>query len=96
VLRSGIEHGRRAPCSVALFLVKPVDKTALIDLFHQRRGIGTELIKVTRDRMGPRSMLVLLSAPKASMYYPKISFNRHESAWTLSKADRCPPAWIDG
>jgi predicted N-acetyltransferase YhbS len=58
---------------------------------HQRRGIGTELIKVTRDRMGPRSMLVLLSAPKATMYYPKIGFNRHESAWTLSKADRFPP-----
>jgi predicted N-acetyltransferase YhbS len=59
---------------------------------HQRRGIGTELIKVTRDRMGPRSMLVLLSAPKATMYYPKIGFNRHKSAWTLSKADRFPPA----
>jgi hypothetical protein len=27
--------------------------------------------------------LVLLSAPKAVAYYPKIGFIRHESAWIL-------------
>src|SRR5258705_5241398 len=37
---------------------------------HQGRGIGTQLIQKTRDRMGPRSMLVLLAAPKAVAYYP--------------------------
>ena len=50
---------------------------------YQRRGIGVELIGKTRDKMGPRSMLVLLSAPKAAGYYPKIGFTRHESAWVL-------------
>jgi hypothetical protein len=35
---------------------------------HQRRGIGIELIKRTRTKMGPRSMLVLLAAPKAVAY----------------------------
>jgi len=39
---------------------------------HQRSGIGVRLIEETRKRMGPRSMLVLLSAPKAREYYPKI------------------------
>lgn len=57
---------------------------------YQRQGIGIELIKLTRDAMGPRSMLVLLAAPKATTYYPKIGFHRHESAWTLTKADRFP------
>ena len=57
---------------------------------HQRRGIGIELIKRTRDRMGLRSMLVLLSAPKAERYYPKIGFKRHESAWTLTQTDPFP------
>ena len=54
---------------------------------HQNRGIGTELIRQTRDRMGARSMLVLLSAPKAVDYYPKVGFRKHESAWVLRKGD---------
>lgn len=33
--------------------------------------------------MGPRASLVLLAAPLARDYYPKIGFQRHESAWTL-------------
>lgn len=50
---------------------------------HQRQGIGIELVQKTREKMGPRSMLVLLSAPKAVKYYPTIGFTKHESAWTL-------------
>ena len=50
---------------------------------HQRRGVGTHLIQQTRNKMGPDSMLVLLAAPKASEYYPRIGFSRHESAWIL-------------
>jgi GNAT superfamily N-acetyltransferase len=54
---------------------------------YQNRGIGTELIKRTRDLMGLRSMLVLLAAPKAVDYYPKVGFKKHESAWVLRKSD---------
>lgn len=54
---------------------------------HQRRGIGTELIRRTRQQMGPRSHIVLLAAPKAVMYYPRIGFARHESAWLLRASD---------
>ena len=54
---------------------------------HQKRGIGTELIKRTRDLMGERSMLVLLAAPKAVDYYPKLGFAKHDSAWLLRKGD---------
>jgi GNAT superfamily N-acetyltransferase len=50
---------------------------------HQRRGIGVELVARTRERMGPRSMLVLLAAPLAVDYYPAIGFTRHDSAWLL-------------
>ena len=57
---------------------------------YQRQGIGIELMKLTREKMGPRSMLVLLAAPKAATYYPKIGFHRHESAWTLTQSDRFP------
>jgi len=54
---------------------------------HQRQCIGIELIRRTREKMGPRSMLVLLAAPKAGDYYPKIGFTRHESAWILCAAE---------
>ena len=54
-----------------------------VALSHQRLGIGKELIAKTRERMGPRSMLVLLAAPNAVGYYPRIGFKRHDSAWLL-------------
>lgn len=50
---------------------------------HQRQGVGLALIERTRERMGPRSMLVLLAAPQAIEYYPRIGFRRHDSAWIL-------------
>ena len=59
---------------------------------HQRRGIGIELIRQTRRRMGPSSMLVLLAAPKAVDYYPKIGFSQHGSAWTLHASEPLPAA----
>jgi len=62
---------------------------------HQRQGIGTELIRRTRERMGPRSGLVLLAAPKAVSYYPALGFTRHDSAWVLRASDPFPPAHRD-
>jgi ribosomal protein S18 acetylase RimI-like enzyme len=57
----------------------------------QRRGIGVELIRKTRDRMGPNAKIVLLAAPAAVDYYPRVGFTRHESAWILGGADTLPP-----
>lgn len=54
---------------------------------YQGRGIGTELMALTRAQMGPRSMLVLLAAPKAVDYYPKVGFKRHDSAWVLKAGE---------
>lgn len=54
---------------------------------HQQRGIGVALIRQTREALGPRSMIVLLAAPAAVDYYPKIGFTRHESAWILQADD---------
>jgi predicted N-acetyltransferase YhbS len=57
---------------------------------HQKRGIGISLIQKTREKMGPKSTLVLLAAPKAADYYPKIGFTKHPSAWTLMAAEPFP------
>ncbi len=53
-----------------------------VDVAHQRRGVGRDLIRATQEA-APRAKLVLLSAPAAVDYYPHIGFKRHESAWTL-------------
>lgn len=53
-----------------------------VRLSHQRQGIGRELIRCTREA-APRAMLILLAAPKAVDYYPRLGFTRHESAWWL-------------
>lgn len=57
---------------------------------HQRMGIGVGLIEKTREKMGPRSKLVLLAAPKAVNYYPKIGFTQHNSAWILGAEEPFP------
>jgi len=57
---------------------------------HRRLGIGVQLIQKTREKMGPRSMLVLLSAPQAVDYYPRVGFTQHPSAWVLRAGDAFP------
>ena len=54
---------------------------------HQKLGIGRELVARTRAEMGPRSMIVLLAAPAAVDYYPKLGFTQHGSAWILRAGD---------
>ena len=49
----------------------------------QRTGIGVELIRRTREALAPSARIVLLSAPAAVAYYPRIGFSQHPSAWVL-------------
>lgn len=58
-----------------------------VDQAHQGKGIGRELIRHTREELGPRCKLILLSAPAAVHYYPHIGFTRHNSAWILNRED---------
>ena len=49
---------------------------------HQRQGIGRELIRRTQA-LGGSATVILLSAPKATDYYPRVGLKPHPSAWTL-------------
>lgn len=49
---------------------------------HQRHGIGRELLRRAQEA-GGKARLVLLSAPKAESYYPRVGMTKHPSAWTL-------------
>jgi len=50
---------------------------------YQRRGIGAELLRRTQAALGPRAKIVLLAAPAAAGYYPRVGFVRHPQAWVL-------------
>jgi predicted N-acetyltransferase YhbS len=54
-----------------------------VDEAYQKKGIGRELIRLTQSKLGSKAKLILLSAPKAEEYYPKIGFEAHRSAWIL-------------
>jgi ribosomal protein S18 acetylase RimI-like enzyme len=53
-----------------------------VDVAYQRLGIGKELIRFTRSKLGKGAMIILLSAPKAEAYYPHIGFEPR-SGWLL-------------
>ncbi|MEJ0050546.1 MAG: GNAT family N-acetyltransferase [Methylovirgula sp.] len=57
-----------------------------VDASYQRRGIGKRLIEETRANAGLEVTLVLLSAPAAEGYYPKIGMKKHESCWTIARS----------
>ncbi|MDF3032020.1 MAG: family N-acetyltransferase [Moraxellaceae bacterium] len=54
-----------------------------VDADYQKQGIGRRLIEETRRRLQPECMVVLLAAPKANEYYPKLGFEHNPRAWML-------------
>ena len=56
-----------------------------VDETYQKKGIGKELIRLTQSQLGPKCKLILLSAPAAVDYYPKIGFEKHPQCWVLDK-----------
>jgi len=54
-----------------------------VDASLQRAGIGRALIAATQAALGPRAKLILLAAPAAMDYYPRLGFDAHPSAWWI-------------
>ena len=57
-----------------------------VDVDHQGRGIGRELIQRTHEAAGLRTSLILLAAPKARTYYPHIGMRPHDSCWIIDRS----------
>lgn len=53
-----------------------------VDKEYQKKGIGKRLIEETKKRT-PLAKLILLSAPAAIEYYPKIGMKRHNHCFIL-------------
>ena len=53
-----------------------------VDKDYQKKGIGKRLIEETKKR-APQAKLILLSAPAAIDYYPKIGMKKHDYCFIL-------------
>jgi len=54
---------------------------------YQRCGIGRELVNRARAAIGPQVTLLLLSAPQAVSYYPKIGMERFTDCFILRRTE---------
>ncbi len=53
-----------------------------VDENYQKMGVGKELIRLTK-LAAPKAKLILLSAPKAIGYYPKIGMTQWQHCYVL-------------
>jgi predicted N-acetyltransferase YhbS len=51
----------------------------------QGRGVGRALIAETKRILGPRAMLLLLSAPKPLTYYPRIGMEPVQNGFIIRR-----------
>jgi len=56
----------------------------------QNQGVAGALIDATEAALQPTATLILLSAPAAVEYYPKVGFARHPAAFTRKNAISAP------
>ena len=57
-----------------------------VDTRYQHQGIGKRLIEETRVQAGDRASLILVAAPAAESYYPKIGMAHLASCWTIPRS----------
>ena len=57
-----------------------------VDKTYQRQGIGKRLLDETRARAGESTNLILVAAPGAETYYPKIGMKQTLSCWIIPRA----------
>ena len=56
-----------------------------VDKDHQKAGIGKNLIKLLQEEIGEEVSLLLLSAPEAMEYYPKIGFTSFDNGFSIPR-----------
>lgn len=56
-----------------------------VDLNYQHQGIGKALVQKLQEVLGDETSLVLLSAPGAVDFYPRIGFEKSERAFVIAR-----------
>jgi len=52
---------------------------------YQKEGIGKRLVQLTKETIGDRCMLLLLAAPTAMEYYPKIGMETVNNGFIIKR-----------
>lgn len=52
---------------------------------YKNKGIGKKLIELTKEQVGDQSMLLLLSAPAAMGYYPKVGLQNVDNGFIIKR-----------
>jgi predicted N-acetyltransferase YhbS len=56
-----------------------------VDEKFQHQGIGKELVRLTHEVSGMETTLILLAAPAAETYYPKINMEKFEHCFVIKR-----------
>lgn len=56
-----------------------------VDKAFQRQGIGRELVASVRRAIGEETALILVAAPEAAAYYPRLGFERLEHGFIIKR-----------
>ncbi len=54
---------------------------------YQRKGIGKQLIEINKEQIGPKCMLLLLTASGAANFYPKIGFKKVDYGFIIPRTE---------
>ncbi len=52
---------------------------------YQKRGIGRELQKITRQQLRSSCKLILIAAPDANTYYEHLGFSNNPRCWVIGQ-----------
>ncbi|WP_066369637.1 GNAT family N-acetyltransferase [Neobacillus fumarioli] len=56
-----------------------------VDKEYQRSGIGKEIIRLIQEKLGDEAALILIAAPSAVEYYPKIGFDKLDRGFIIGR-----------
>ena len=56
-----------------------------VDRDYQKQGIGKKLIQQIQAELGEEVMISLIAAPEAEAYYPRIGFEKVNTAWRIPR-----------
>lgn len=52
---------------------------------YKNKGIGRQVVKLTKEKVGDQCMVLLLSVPSAMEYYPRIGFQKCENSFIIQR-----------
>ena len=56
-----------------------------VKLEYQKEGIGKKLLYLTKETLGDQCMMLLLSAPTAMEYYPKVGMDTVANGFIINR-----------